>query len=150
MGSTRRRSVSKLDRFVEGNQEALALVRVPTTEEEQARAIHRQRGQLIKARKQLAAQGRSLMVHHGIEPVKSWWKRRSFATLPVPDWMKELLRNSQPILLALEAKICALTVQLQAAAVPGQPRGLGAMTSVVIFATPRLSRKRVGGEAVAH
>jgi transposase len=46
--------------------------------------------------------------------------------------MKELLSNSQPILLALEEKIRALTVQLQGAAAPGQPRGLGMMTSVVI------------------
>jgi transposase len=122
----------KLDRFVEGNREAMAVVRVPSEEEEQLRAIHRQREQLVKTRKQLEAQGRSLMVNHGMEPVKSWWKRRSFAALPVPQWMKELLGNSQPILLALEEKIRALTVQLQAAAAPGQPRGLGAMTSVVI------------------
>ena len=55
----------KLDRFVEGNREALALVRVPTEEEEELRAIHRQREQLVKARKQLEAQGRSLMVNYG-------------------------------------------------------------------------------------
>jgi len=122
----------KLDRLVEGNREALALVRVPTEEEEQLRAIHRQREQLVKARKQLEAQGRSLMVNHGIEPVKSWWKRRTFAALEVSEWLKELLNNSQPILLALEEKIRALTMQLQSAAAPGQPRGLGAMTSVVI------------------
>jgi transposase len=122
----------KLDRFVEGNREALALVRVPTPEEEQLRAIHRQREQLVKTRKRLEAQGRSLMVNHGIEPVKSWWKRRTFAALMVPGWMRELLNNSQPVLLALEEKIRALTVKLQAAAGPGQPRGLGAMTSVVI------------------
>jgi transposase len=122
----------KLDRFVEGNRSALALVRVPTEEEEQLRAIHRQREQLVKARKVLEAQGRSLMVNHGIEPVKNWWKRRAFAKLQVPVWMKELLCNSQPILLALEEKIRALTVQLQASASPNQPRGLGAMSSVVI------------------
>jgi transposase len=122
----------KLDRFVEGNREALAIVRVPTEQEEQLRAIHRQREQLVKARKQLEAQGRSLMVNHGIEPVQRWWKPRTFAVLAVPDWMKELLTNSQPILLALEEKIRALTVQLQGAAALGQPRGLGMMTSVVI------------------
>src|SRR6266478_1902973 len=49
----------KLDRFVQGNRDALAIVRVPREEEEQARAIHRQREQLVKARKQLEAQGRS-------------------------------------------------------------------------------------------
>ena len=122
----------KLDRYVEGNRAALAAVRVPNEEEEQLRAIHRQREQLVKARKQLEAQGRTLMVNHGIEPVKSWWKRRTFAALVVPEWMKELLENSQPILLGLEEKIHVLTVQLQAAATPNQPRGLGRMTSVVI------------------
>jgi transposase len=46
--------------------------------------------------------------------------------------MRELLGNSQPILLALQEKIAALTVQLQRTADPRQPRGLGLMTSVVI------------------
>jgi transposase len=122
----------KLDRFVQGNRDAMALVRVPTQQEEQQRAIHRQREQLVKARKQLEAQGRSLMVNHGFEPVQNWWKPRSFAALPAPHWMKELLLNSQPILLALQQKIAALTIQLQSAAGPEQPRGLGKMTSVII------------------
>jgi transposase len=122
----------KLDRFVQGNRDALALVRVPSEKEEQLRAIHRQREQLIKARKQLEAQGRSLMVNHGIEPLSQWWKRRTFAALRVPAWIKELLGNSQPILLALQQKIHALTIQLQSAADPAQPRGLGLLSSVVI------------------
>jgi len=87
---------------------------------------------LVKARKQLEAQGRSLMVNHGIEPVKSWWKRCNFGALQVPEWMKELLSNSQPILIGLQEKIAALTLQLQSAAAPKQPRGLGKMTSVII------------------
>jgi transposase len=122
----------RLDRFVQGNRWALALVRVPSEEEERSRAIHRQREQLVKVRKQLEAHGRSLMVNHGIEPVKSWWKQGNFGALQVPKWMKELLGNSQPILLALQEKIGALTLQLQAAAAPEQPRGLGQMTSVII------------------
>ena len=122
----------KLDRFVQGNRAALAIVRVPTEAEEQLRAIHRQREQLVKARKQLEAQGRSLMVNHGLEPVQNWWKPRTFAALQVSDWMKELLQNSQSILLGLQEKIAALTVQLQSAAAPNQPRGLGKMTSVII------------------
>ncbi len=122
----------KLDRFVQGNRDALAIVRVPSEEEEQLRAIHRQREQLVKARKQLEAQGRSLMVNHDLEPVQNWWKPRTFAALQVSDWIKELLANSQPIPVALQQKIAALTVQLQSAASPDQPRGLGKMTSVVI------------------
>jgi len=72
------------------------------------------------------------MVNHGIEPVKKWWKARTFAALGVPAWMKELLQNMQPILLALEEKIHALTVQLQGAATARPPRGLGLLSSVVI------------------
>ena len=123
----------KLDRFVQGNRDALALVRVPTEAEERSRAIHRQREQLVGARKRLEAQGRSLMVNHGLEPVQNWWSRNGgIAALPVPQWLRELLANSQPILLALQEKIAALTLQLQSAAAPNQPRGLGKMTSVVI------------------
>jgi transposase len=122
----------KLDRFVQGNRDALAIIRIPTEEEEQKRAIHRQREQLVKARKQLEAQGRSLMVNHGFEPTTSWWKPRTFALLQVPAWMKELLGNSQPILVVLQEKIRALTQQLQAAAGTSQPRGFGALSSIVI------------------
>src|SRR6266446_7981550 len=119
----------KLDRFVQGNRSALALVRVPSEKEEQLRAIHRQREQLVKARKQLEAQGRSLMVNHGLESIKNWWKARTFAVLPVPAWMKKLLSHTQPILIALQEKIRALTLQLQSDAAPNQLRGLGAMSS---------------------
>jgi hypothetical protein len=48
------------------------------------------------------------------------------------SWMKELLCNSQPILVALQEKIRTLTQQLQGAAGPGQARGFGALGSVVI------------------
>jgi transposase len=122
----------KLDSFVRGNSEAMAVVRVPTEEEEQKRAIHRQREQLVKARKQLEAQGRSLMVNHGLEPVQRWWKRRTFAQLALPHWLKELLSNSQPLLLALEQKIRELTRQIESAATVAQPRGFGRLSSVVI------------------
>ena len=48
------------------------------------------------------------------------------------QWMQELLRNSQPILIALQEKIGALTLQLQAAAASKQPPGLGALSCVII------------------
>jgi transposase len=72
------------------------------------------------------------MVNHGLAPVQNWWKPRNFAGVALPAWIKELLQNSQPILVALQEKIQALTVQLQNAVMTEQPRGLGKMTSVVI------------------
>jgi hypothetical protein len=80
--------------------------------------------------------------NHGVEPVQQWWKPRAFSKFPVPAWMKELLENSQAILLALEQKIKSLTLQLETAAEPNQARGFGALTSVVIdvrFASSELS-----------
>jgi transposase len=123
----------KLDQFVGGNRHALALVRVPTEEQEQQRALHRQREQLVRTRKQLEAHGRSLLVNFGCEPPpSSWWKKRTFAALALPAPLRQLLENTQPILLAIDAQIRALTTTLQQAAAPDQPRGLGALSSVVI------------------
>src|SRR5438552_18904415 len=106
---------------VQGNRAALALVRVPSEAEEQLRAIHRQREQLVKACKQLEAQGRSLMVNHGLEPVQSWWKLSAFAALLVHEWLKELLANSQTILAALEQLTAYFTIQLQSFATQTTP-----------------------------
>ena len=50
----------RLDRFLAGNEEALVKVRIPTEQEEDERAISRQRDQMMKGRKQFEAQGRSL------------------------------------------------------------------------------------------
>jgi transposase len=87
---------------------------------------------LVKVRKVLEAQGRSLLVNHGCEPVQQWWKKRDFATLAAPEWIKQLLGHSQPVVLLLQEKINQLTLQLQNAAPAEPPRGLGKMTSVVL------------------
>ena len=122
----------RLDRFLQGNRHALALVRVPSAEEEQARALHRQREQMVKVRKVLEAQGRSLLVNHGIEPLQRWWKMRAFAALSVPHWIRVLLQNRRNLMLLLQEKIDQLTLQLQNTATEEPPRGLGKMTSVII------------------
>jgi len=107
-------------------------LRVPSAEEEQARALHRQREQLVKVRKVLEAQGRSLLVNHGIEPLQRWWKMRAFAALSVPHWIRVLLQNRRNLMLLLQEKIDQLTLQLQNTATEEPPRGLGKMTSVII------------------
>jgi transposase len=124
----------KLERWVQGNKDALAVVRVPGEEEERIRTIHRQREQLIKARKQLEAQGRSLMVNFGIEAASHWWKPRLFARLKkeLPAWLIERLEVSQPVIALLDEQIKTLTAQLQGSASTAVPKGMGALTSVVI------------------
>jgi len=55
----------RLSRYVDGNRKELAVIRVPTEEEERARHVHRQREALVRARTKLQAQGRGLLVTHG-------------------------------------------------------------------------------------
>ena len=86
----------KLDRFVQGNRDALAIVRVPTEEEERSRAIHRQREQLVGARKRLEAQGRSLMVNHGFEPVQNWWKHAPLPRSQCRSGSESCLETANP------------------------------------------------------
>jgi len=54
-------------------------VRVPT-EEIQLRAIHRQREQLVKARKQIRSQG-AVSGQSRLGAGQNWWKARTFAAL---------------------------------------------------------------------
>jgi transposase len=49
----------RLSRYLDGNTRELAVIRVPTEEEEQARHVSRQREQLVRHRHKLEAQGRS-------------------------------------------------------------------------------------------
>ena len=63
---------TRLDRYVAGNERALAVVRVPTEAEEQKRAHKRQRQQLREQRLSLAAQGRSLILLHGRRESNHW------------------------------------------------------------------------------
>ena len=52
----------RLSRYLEGNTRELAVIRVPTEEEEQARHVSRQREQLVRHQQKLEAQGRSLLM----------------------------------------------------------------------------------------
>jgi transposase len=58
--------VQRLDRYVQGNRHALAVICVPTPAQELARAQSRQREQLLAHRLRLEAQGRSFLLYHGI------------------------------------------------------------------------------------
>jgi transposase len=119
----------KLSRYVEGNKAELALVRIPTEQEEQLRSVHRQREQLIRARKALEAQGRSLLVEHNAElPRGRWWKQK----LAVAKWLEVRLSYWRSVLVVLDKQIRALTLELEQSATKEQARGLGKLSSVLI------------------
>lgn len=124
----------RLSRYMEGNTRELAVIRVPTQEEEQARHVSRQREQLVHHRQKLEAQGRSLLISHALPAPAHWWKEQTWARLGkyLPVWMRARLQMARPALLSLQKQIELLTSELEAAAPSTLPRGLGKLTSVVL------------------
>ena len=124
----------RLSRYVDGNTRELAVVRVPSQDEEQLRHIHRQREALVRHRTKLQAQGRGLLVSHSQPAPPHWWRSQTWTRLQklLPGWLLERLAVLRPVLLILDTQIAALSLQLEAAAPPDLPHGLGKLTSVVL------------------
>src|SRR5215208_3819913 len=108
----------RLSRYLEGNTRELAVIRVPSQEEEQARHVSRQRIQLVCHRQKLEAQGRSLLISHGLASPAHWWKNQTWSRLSklLPAWICLRLEVHRPALLILEQQISALSAELEAAA----------------------------------
>ena len=130
----------RLSRFVDGNRRELAVIRVPSEEEERLRAEHRQREALVRGRTRLAAQGRALIVNHTAETQRAgpiparWWRAAGWKVLAgvLPEWLRGRLEVLRPVLAILDAQIAALTGSLEDAAPDGLPAGQGKMTGTVL------------------
>jgi len=135
----------RLDRYLAGNDEALVPVRIPTELEEDQRALSRQRDQLLKARKQFEAQGRSLLLFKGLACPTHWWRghqadweqRVQAQGWPTP--VVELLEVYRRMALAAEREVAALSLKLEQAApshlpasMPVLPRGFGELTMEIL------------------
>jgi transposase len=124
----------RLSRYLEGNTRELAVIRVPSEAEEQARHVSRQRAQLVQLRQKLEAQGRSLLVNHGLPAPAHWWKNQTFSRLAkhLPEWIALRLQVHQPALLTLQQQIDALSTELEAAAPANVPTGIGKLSTVIM------------------
>lgn len=125
--------VQRLDRYVQGNRTALAVVCVPTVEQELARSQSRQRAQLMEHRLRLEAQGRSLLLFNGVRLRGRWWQACLWAKcqsqLSAP--LLELLGVLRNLVLAVEKQLETATERREKSA-PLQPRGVGLLTSQVL------------------
>jgi transposase len=121
---------SRLDRFLAGNEDALVKVRIPTEEEEDERAICRQRDQMLKARKQFEAQGRSLLMFKGLACPSGWWRcteRDWDRKIEKYEWPKEtvqLLNVYRRMALAAEAEVTTLSSKIERAAHENLPASM--------------------------
>jgi transposase len=124
----------RLSRYVDGNTRELAVIRIPTEEEEKLRHIHRQREALVRHRTRLMANGRGLLVSHSLPAPPHWWRTQAWSRLGrlLPGWLIERLEVLRPVLTVLDTQIAALSLQLEEAAPKDLPHGLGKLTSVVL------------------
>jgi transposase len=125
--------VQRLDRYVQGNTKALAVIAVPTPEQEQLRAQSRQREQLLKARQTHEAQGRSLLLYNGYRARGQWWREAAWKQwqTQLPPWLSLLLENLRQLILGANELLQKLTVEINGPA-SAQPKGIGLLTSQVL------------------
>ena len=125
--------VQRLDRYLAGNERGLAIVRVPTEEEQLKRSESRQREQILEHRKALEAQGRSLMLFNGVEVEGRWWKEAYWQGLQerIQPKLLGLVEELRNLVLLLEARLQEATKRLEEAASPA-PRGVGKLSSQIL------------------
>ena len=126
--------VSRLERYVHGNQHALAVIRVPSEEQERQRAQLRLRVQLAKTRRRLEAEGRSAFLLQGIQVKGPWWRPSRWAQLQkeLPGWLVELVRPLQELAASTDEKERAVRAELEKAAPEKLPLAVGALSWVTI------------------
>ena len=76
-----RNLTSKLFNYLNGDQNALQRVRVPTEAQEHLRLASRQHDQLVEERKRLGAQGNAMLLSQGFGSWSNWWRPKAWAQL---------------------------------------------------------------------
>jgi transposase len=123
-----------LDRYVNGNDDAFCVVRVPTPEQEQERSLSRQRESFQRERQRLAAQGRSHALYYGEHLQGEWWREEAWklSAAQLPAIVVNLLEPLRRLIAAMEAELKARTKEVEAAAPDQLPIGLGKLTSEIL------------------
>lgn len=127
----------RLDRYVRGNDRVFAIIRVPTPEQEQRRALARQRDSVQKQRQRCELRGHGLMLAQGIDAPRQWWCEPTWQELApsLPDWLREHLQWWQTQAEVLYAEEEALATRIVAAYDGAdQPKGLGQLTAALLDA----------------
>jgi transposase len=128
----------RLSRWVDGNQDELAPIRIPTEAEQRARETTRRRKFLCEEIRCLANRGHGQVAEYCHQPLPSrWWGPRLWKKLSatLDSWILAVLEKLREIILVLEAQVKVLLEEL-ALRVAGQarPKALGELTLVTLDA----------------
>ena len=120
----------RLYSYLNGDERALRLVRIPSMEEERRRLRSRQHDQLVQERKRLAARGNSLLLAAGYGSIKHWWRPKSLERLTAvlePE-LQQMLELWVGLLRLLDEKIALAKAALMRRQTEPRPKGLGALS----------------------
>jgi transposase len=127
---------SDLSNYLNGNEHALQLVRVPSAAQEQARVQSRQQDALVEERKRLGAMGNALLLSQGYGSWKNWWRPKAFERLSkvVAAWIVKHLERWVGVLRELDQQIHQAKVELSQQWQGPRPKGMGAVSLVQLKA----------------
>jgi len=127
---------SDLSNYLNGNEQALQRVRVPTPAQEQARVQSRQQDALVEQRKRIGAIGNALLLSQGYTSWSNWWRPKAFERLSkeVAGWIVKHLERWVGILRELDQQIQHAKAELSQQWQGPRPKGMGAVSLVQLKA----------------
>lgn len=120
-----------LRQYVDGDTDAFSVVRVPTPEQEQIRAVCRQRKTLLRERQRCELRGHGLMLAQGHRAPPGWWEPGQWRELAphLPAWLRDNVARWQEAAVRFDAEMTALDPRIAAmSAGVSAPLGLGALS----------------------
>jgi len=126
--------LNALDRFCAGNHKALALVHVPTEQQERSRTQTRLRQSLVRDLKMIAGRGRGTALQYGLSLKGDWYGRRNWPKHQsiLPGWFIALIEPLRQSALFLHDQIQPLTDAIEAASPCARPKGMGGLTEQLL------------------
>lgn len=125
----------RLSRWLDGDKDELAPIRIPSLTEQQKREGTRRRKFLGRLIRMLANRGHGQVAEYLHEPLPSrWWGARNWKKLAVLEpWVLEQLTCLRELILQLEAQLEQLEAELVARVKAQElPKGLGEVTTVTL------------------
>jgi transposase len=125
----------RLDRYLAGNKKAMAVVTVPTVEQERKRLLSRQREQLRRKRLSFAAQGRMLLLSQGYREGNNWWRPvywQRLKGLLLEENLQSALECLRRLIQAVDLEVEGLTKVVVKQAPACLPKGMGELTHEIL------------------